>query len=192
MSESPLTLLQLFSATEHGLGRNEMAAAALNMPIGPLKKEVQKHVGGVSWDVIVEEAWGKLPELLNIKLADVICGGWNKLRDLAKYTDGDKYPPDQVVLVQLAEHTVSSVHHPYVEILVNGQPRGRIVFDLSVDLTLKGVVLKIQDAKIMAVKSGSCQARGSLAFEKAVLAEGTLGPFDLPGEMDLGNGLSLR
>ena len=193
MSESEITLKHLFPSVGRDSAKSVMAAVASNPLIGQLEKQVLKQVQGIQWGWVLEEVWHKVPELLDVKLVNVISGGWNKARELAKYTDQKKYPPDQVILVQLAEHTVTSEHHPYVQVLVNDQPVGeKIVFDLSIVLTLKSVVLKIQDARIKAVKTGSCQAKGKIEFMKAVLTEGTLGPFQLPGAIDLGEGVSLR
>ncbi len=87
---------------------------------------------------------------------------------------------------------MKSDHHPYVEVLLNDQPVGRLVFDVQVALVLKGLVLKIQNAKIIAISPGSCQAKGSVAIEKAVLVERALSPLALPGYMDLGEGISLK
>ncbi len=92
----------------------------------------------------------------------------------------------------LAEHTVKSEHHPYVEILVNGQSTGRIVFDVSIVLILKGFVLKIQDARIKAVQTGSLQGKGKFSLGDAVLAEKVFDQNPLPGSIDLGEGVALH
>lgn len=192
MSEPEITLKDVFPSAVQGLAKDVVASLASSEQAHQLEEKVIPLAGGLVRGVVVKEALHMLPELLDIKLVDIISGAWNKARELTKYTDEKKYPPDQVILTQLAEHTVRSDQHPYVEILVNDQPVGeRVVFDLSITLTLKGVVLKIQNARIKAVKTGSCQAKGKIELWKMVLVEGTLGPYQLPGAIDLGEGVKL-
>ncbi len=193
MSESEITLKDLFPSAVQGLARNVLASVTSSEQARQLEEKVIPLAGGLTRGLVVEEALHRLPEILDIRLVDVISGAWNKARELAKYTDQEKYPPDQVILTQLAKHTVRSDQHPYVQIYVNDQPvRERVVFDLSIVLTLKSVVLKIQNARIKGVKAGSCQAKGKIELWKMVLAEGTLGPFELPGAFDLGEGVRLK
>ncbi len=51
---------------------------------------------------------------------------------------------------------------------------GRIVFDVTLVLTLKGLVLKIQDGKIKAIQTDSCEGNGTIALlEKLVMMDQT-------------------
>src|SRR5262245_18512962 len=57
----------------------------------------------------------ELGNLLNqIRLVDIFVGAWNKSRELRKYSDPKKYPPDEANFVPLVEHTITSTHQPYL------------------------------------------------------------------------------
>ncbi|MBZ5563046.1 MAG: hypothetical protein LAP13_11585 [Acidobacteriia bacterium] len=192
MSELEITLKDVFPTAARGLAKSMMAVLASCSSTRQLQEHLLNQVKGVQWAWVLKEIWCKIPELLDVKLVNVLSGAFNKAREFEKYTDPKKYPPDQVILADLAEHTLKSEHHPYVEVLLNDQPVGRLVFDVAVALVLKGLVLKIQNARIKAISPGSCQAKGSIALEKAVLVERALTPLTLPGFIDLGEGISLK
>ena len=110
---------------------------------------------------------------------------------LLKYTDKGKYSPNDIFLVPLAEHTIKSEHKPYLEILINDKSVGRIDFSINVALTLKGFILKIQDAKIKEIQTGTCKGRGTIQCEDIVIMEKETGSFPLPGSITLGDGVPI-
>ena len=116
---------------------------------------------------------------------------WRKYGALAEYTDPSRHPPEEVALVPLADHTVRSDHHPYLEVLIDDRPIGKITFDITLAVTLRGFELKLQGGKIKAIQTGSWQGKAGVALEKAVIYEKTLDEIRLPGSIDLGEGLSL-
>jgi hypothetical protein len=116
---------------------------------------------------------------------------WNKYRELLKYTDKEKYPPDVSVLVPLAEHTIKSEHKPYIEILINDKSVGKIDFNINISLTLKGIILKIRDGKIKEIQTGSCKGKGTIKCEDLVILEKETESFSLPGSINLGEGIPI-
>lgn len=68
---------------------------------------------------------------------------------------------------------------------------GKIPFQVDLALVLKGVVLKIQAGRIKTVRTGSCQARGSLKCENLLLLEKKTQVIELPGLIDLGEGVAI-
>jgi hypothetical protein len=192
MSEADITLKELFALDAEKIAANAKSALAASQGTALLKEKLLKEVKRVPWPSVGDAILGKVGDLLDIKLVDVLVLAWKKYRLLAKYADRDRYSPDEVVLVPLATHTVTAEQHPYIEILVREQPLGKIVFDVSLSLMLEGFVLKIQDGKIKAIQTGSWQGKGTIALEKETLVEKDLGPVTLPGSIDLGEGISLR
>lgn len=192
MSEPEITLKDMFPTAVHGLSKGMMAAIVSSGQVREVQAKVMEQAKNLHWQLILKEVWGKVPELLDIKLVNIFSGAFNKAKELQKYTDQSKYPPDQEILAHLAEHTLKSLHHPSVEIYVNDRFLGKFVFDVTVALALKGLVLKIQDSRVKAVSPGSCQAEGTIALEKAVLVERKLSPLTLPNLIDLGEGVNLK
>jgi len=191
MGEIAVTLSNLFGLSAKGLWEGGTPAIEPTEPIAALKRKLLSEVPAVRWPSIVAELTKQAQALFEVDLIDVLTSAWSKYRELAKYADRDAYPPGDTHLVPLAEHTLKATYHPFLEILVNGKPLGKVVFDVSLALNLKGFVLGIQDAKIKKVLTGSCQGKGAIMLGRAVLVEKTLAPIPLPGSIDLGEGISL-
>ena len=133
-----------------------------------------------------------LKSALNVPLVDVFSVAWTKLLEIRKYCDQSKYPPGQVNNYALAEHVISSDHHPRFQVLLDGAPCGpEIVFDIALKLTIEAACLEILDAKIMGVATGSIQGSGSIGCAGATLVERKTAVLDFPGKYTFGDGISI-
>lgn len=186
MDSSEITLHQFFALKEDALSTIESSKG-----MEALKEKIQKESTAIKWPVALNEITKKVGDLLNISVIDIILKAWNKYRELLKYTDKEKYPPDMSVLVPLAEHTIKSEHKPYLEILINEKPAGKIDFNINISLTLKGMILKIQDGKIKEIKTGSCKGKGNVKLEDFVIMERETDSISLPGSINLGEGVAI-
>jgi hypothetical protein len=136
---------------------------------------------------ILEEAGG----LLDIRLLDVMCWAWKKGHELEAYRDTKKYPPDKTFTVSLVEHKIKSTHKPHVEIRMNQKKVGSVNFTVNVEITVRVMKLEIQNARIKKIRMGDWKAKGNLFCEGFLLAERESNPLDLPGTVDLGEGLQI-
>jgi hypothetical protein len=132
-----------------------------------------------------------LKALLNIPLGDVIGAAWGKARELLEYRDKTKHPPEEIAIVPLSQRTIESTHKPYVDILINGTPKGRIDFEVRIALTIESATVKIQNGRIWEIRTGKCKAEGSLKCGPALLAEKKLRPIALPGTVKFAEGLTI-
>ena len=89
----------------------------------------------------------------------------------------------------LTKHKVNSKHEPYVELFVNGQPCGRLRFQIEVGLTLEGAELTIKAGRIKRIRTGQTLGTGTIKCEGAVLGKAERKLLPLPGEIDLGQGI---
>ncbi len=142
-------------------------------------------------DSVAKEVSGQLETLLDIRLVDIILGGWAKYDALRDYADPAKHPPEEICLVPLAKHEIKSLHEPYVEILMNEKAVGRIPFRIELALVLEGVLLKVQGGRIWALQAGRCRARGRVSCGKKILVERKTEPFDLPGTLAFPKGVAI-
>lgn len=191
MIESDTTLKDLLVPNKQPRHDDARPKVDASQAAASLRDELSKEARKVRWDVVGNVLVDKLAELLNVKLVDVLVLAWKKYDALAEYADPSRHPPQETALVPLAEHTIRSQHHPYLEVLVDNRPVGRLTFDVTLALTLRGFLLQIQDAKITAIQTGSCQGSASVALEKAVIYEKKLDQIPLPGTIRLGEGVSL-
>ncbi len=131
----------------------------------------------------------KTGELLNISLPEVAGAAWNKYQVLRKYADPKQYPPGETIVAPLVTHIITSIHKPYVEMLVGDKPVGRVDFEINLELTLEGVLLSIRGGKIVEMRIGSCQGKGRVSCEGVVIAKREKKPWLLPGAISLKEGI---
>jgi len=142
---------------------------------------------GIRNKVLLEAAGS----LLDIRVLDVMSWAWKKGRELEAYRDTEKYPPDKTFSVSLVEHQITSTHKPYVEIRANQKIVGIVHFLVKIEIAIKGMKLEIQNARIKKIHAGECKAKGSFLCEGFLLAKRESNPLDLPGTVDLGEGLEI-
>ena len=152
-------------------------------------------------EIIKPELWPKfaagigddIGELFNVKLGqDLLANAWRKYSELTEYADPEKHPPEETNLVPLGKHTLKIEYSPYLEILLQGQPLGKMIFDVKLALELEGFVLTIRDGKILKVRTGDCRGSGTVEYADKKILQRKLTKVNLPGAIDLGEGISLR
>jgi hypothetical protein len=83
--------------------------------------------------------------------------------------DPAKHSADETISLPMADHHVETSLKPCLEIVVGERPPVRITFEITCDLELKGLVVKVQDASIRALRIGACRAKGSVKCEGMLL-----------------------
>ncbi len=156
-----------------------------------LGKKLGELASSIEWATVRSGVLERAEQLLDVPLLDVMRWAWNKSRDLKAYRDRTKYPPDRTFGALLAEHKITSVHKPYVELRVGDQLVGRVGFSVEIGIVLKGAKLEIQGGRIKKIHTGECRATGSFSCEGFVLAKREFARLDLPGTIDLGEGVEI-
>ena len=143
MSKARITLEDFLGLNEIDLTPDRVPELMASDAYTQVKAQLEKQAGPV-WQIVRTQIPGHLTKLLDIDGVAVLVGAWNKARELRKYRDPVKYPPEDVVVVPLTKHKVESKHRPYLDLSVDGRPVGRLHFDVDLALTLEGVELTIQ------------------------------------------------
>ena len=192
MSNTQVTLNNFFSFNEKDVysGRSKQVESRVNM--SQLKEKITKKVGTIHLPSVLREAMKNTDKLLEIKIADIMICAWKKEGILNKYVGTQKYAPEEVVMIPLLKHTVKSVHKPYIEVLVNDEPVGKINFTVDLALILEGITLKVKGGRIVEILTGSCIGRGTIKCEDVVILEKKTKSFRLPGSIPFGAGLDIR
>ncbi len=159
--------------------------------INLLKRDFLKRAEGIKRETAFAELEERVKELLDFSFVDVLAQALKKYAALQKYTDKEKYPPNKVVLAPLGVHEIKSVHHPYLEVLVDDHVLGKIVFDLVITLRLEGLILKIQDGKIREVRTGKCAGKGVFKLKDLVIFQKESREIPLPGVVSFEKGLPI-
>jgi hypothetical protein len=108
--------------------------------------------------------------VLALDLSDLMIAGWRKQGQLAAAAERTAANPGTSELVELATHRVSSVHHPYVELLVNDMRVTTVNFELHLEFEVKALVASVRNGHLVSLHSGDCDLSATLAAEGILLA----------------------
>ncbi len=171
MTHPTPTLGDLFALADTAHAAALVDALESSPSLSTLAGGIAAAAGPEAWRHAVYGVAGAIPHLLDIEVGTILVGGWAGEGELARYTDPQRYPPGEVVLVELTSHVVTSEHNPSVELLVNDQPYGQLGLTVSVTLQVKSASLTITDGKIWQAAAGACTATGRISCDGQVLGE---------------------
>jgi hypothetical protein len=160
--------------------------------LSQLKEKVIGQLKPEHWTNVISGIGDKVGELFDVDLGLLLVSAWRKYGELKEYADPKKHRPNESILVPLGKHTLKVAYSPYLEILFNGRPLSKLVFDVTLALDLEGFVLTIQNGKIMKVRTGTCQGSGKIEFHDRTLLKKAFTKFSLPGSIELKEGINLR
>ncbi len=198
MSEANLTMKDMFEVQNAKDAAHSMSAAKqqeleTSQAAAALKEEIAKKSRLIQWSAVEDVLFERTVEALDIPVLTFLMPAWKKYREILEFADVDKHPASEVNLVSLAEHAVKVEHHPYLQVTYRGTeiPKARLEFTLMGDLTLQGVILKIQNGKIKAIQGGAMKWSGELLLENRSVLKKESKYYDLTGKVELGEGIPL-
>ena len=192
MSEEKLTLRELFEVNASDLSARARSGFDVYQAAQNARQAIAKESRAIRWPWVRDAIAEKTSELIDGNVVDVLVGAWKKYMQIERYADPTKYGPEETILAPLAEHTVESKQHPYIEILLQERPVGRVTFDLGFSLTLEGFVLKIRGGAIQEIETGSGKGALSLSLADVTLLKKESKSLHFPGHVSLGSGIPLR
>jgi hypothetical protein len=125
------------------------------------------------WTAVFTKIEKKCPELLDIKLKDILVEAWKKHNQVEQCLNQGLENQDETYLIPLLQHSIISEHHPKIEIKIDEVNLGTIDFEIKLELELEGIILKIKGGKITGVNKGSCRCKALLACEEIILFQDT-------------------
>ena len=143
----------------------------------------------VSPDIGAGAVLGRLEESLGrIGLREVLVSGWKSLRDLQQYRDPARHPPEETAVVRVGKHAIPSEHKPKVEVTLNDVKVGALEFPLKLALEIASAELVVRDGRIWKVLAPEIVGSAELSFEGFLLKRSTVGPYHLPGGIEIEGG----
>jgi hypothetical protein len=142
-------------------------------------------------EAAASEVLGRLRKILDVPISGVVASAWNKGREFKKYTDRKEFPPDARHLVALATHTVTFAQEPRVDVLVNEVRVGTVTFKAQLSVTFEAAKVAVQDARFVALHTGTCSFEGTIECEGATLTKRTSKDYTLPGVLSFGKGIPI-
>jgi hypothetical protein len=185
------TLTDILDFRPHELPDEELSRLDSGKGVTELRRPLEKARLPGGWPGLRNKVLAEAGDLLDIRLLDVMRWAWKKGLELEAYRDTEKYPPDKTFNVPLVEHKITSTHAPHMDIRMNDKKVGSIHFAVNIEITIKAMTLDIRNARIKKLHAGDCKAKGSFLCEGVLLAERESKSLDLPGIIDLGEGLKI-
>jgi hypothetical protein len=173
MSDSSLNLRRLFSCPD------PRATTPPSNEWQEFQSRARREIKAIKYPAAMPDLASKIGELFNVELPDLLVLSWKKARELQEALEESRKSPEEVIVLDLAEHSVTNEYHPYIEIRIAGMPLPKkIEFKVQIATALKGINLKIQAGKITEIQAGSCDFEGKLEYQDLTLAEKKVGPIE--------------
>ena len=150
-----------------------------------IKRALAKAVPGLPLGPIIEGVSKGLETALDVPISNMLAGAWDRARELRAAMQQTRDSEKDAVLLPLLDHTITSEHRPYVDVVLNGTAIARLVFPLTVTFHLEGIVLRIAKGRIADVLAGQMTIKATLKFAEFVLIEKALAPITIPGALAL-------
>jgi hypothetical protein len=104
-------------------------------------------------------------ELLDLDLGDLAVAGWRKHAALTAAADRTRGNPGSSEVVDLATHRITSIHRPYVELLLNDVHIATVRFELRMEFLVRALVATVRHGHVAALGFGACDVAATLAAE---------------------------
>jgi len=184
-----LTIRDLFALSAHG--PSEVAAGLESKDFENLNKKISSLSEPIPWSRVQSEVAGVFPAAMNTGLLDAWACAWKKYQNLKDDVEESRKSPDAIVLSRLAEHSIDSTFHPYVEIFLGSKRLQKITFDVTLTTQIEGLVLGVKNGCIVSLQLAKCEWTGSIATKGVPLVKRKLTKLDLPGRITLKRGIPL-
>jgi hypothetical protein len=194
MADNPHTLDLFFGlASDDGTAPKELTSAVRSAVAAQLR-EAAKAVAAAKLftgkapetqlDLAASEVIGFLRRsMADLSIPQLLMSGWRKYSALRKYAKAGAYPPENTYVEPFFEQTLTSTHHPFIELRLGGVPTGKVEFEVEVQITFEEVSLSIRGGRIVSARPGKASASGTLECEGTRVLERKFGELALPGEL---------
>ncbi|MDH3531061.1 MAG: hypothetical protein OEQ28_15980, partial [Acidobacteriota bacterium] len=176
MSDSTFTLRNIFSLSSN----SDWNQALEEWP--EKEQDIPDEFKNVDLSAAMPNLSPKVDELFDIEVPNLFVTAWNKTGEIQGIIDKSRDAPEEVIYVELADHSIESEHHPYVEMTIRNSPPVKIIeLTVKLTMTIKGFQLKIQGGEIKEIGTGTCEAEGTIEYKGLVIMKKNLEPVRLPG-----------
>lgn len=174
MSSQDVSLRQVFSLPENG------AKDPSPDRWKSFQTKLRSEMKTIQWSASMPDLVEKVTELFDVKLPDLFLLSWKKADDLRNALNESKKTPEATKYVELAEHSITSKHEPYIEVRVRNVEVKRIEFEVNLTFTLKGFELMIKAGEVQEIRTGRCEVEGKVVYKDLKLLEKKLSTIALP------------
>jgi len=179
MTEPTVTLRDVFELPANGQADPEPGRWKA------VQDRITKEVKEVKLPAKMRDLGPKICELFDVPLPNVLVASWKKVGSLQALLEKSRNSPDEVMYLELAQHSINCDQKPYIEMRIKELPVKKIEFTVKLLFNLKGFVLKVQGGAIREVQTGACEVKGTVSYAGQVILEKRLSRITLPGRIQV-------
>jgi hypothetical protein len=179
MAEETITIREVFELPKDGTPDPESDRWKT------VQERIKKEMKDVKLPAKMHDLGPKICELFDVPLPNILVASWKKVGNLQAMIEKSRTSPDEVMYLELAQHSINCEQKPHIEMRIKELPVKKIEFVVKLLFNLKGFVLKIQNGAIQEMQTGSCEVKGTISYAGQVIVEKKLSPINLPGRIDI-------
>jgi hypothetical protein len=156
-----------------------------------LKELRGKVPKAISWSSVQESVADSLAEALHVSVLSTLANGWKHYTMFMEDVRRSRSNPDVEIVSAIADHSIHSTLHPYVDVKLAGKTLHEIAFDVTLETTIRGLLLGLKKGEIVSVELGDCEWTGKIAVAEVEVLERKLKKVTLPGHLRLKQGIAI-
>ena len=154
--------------------------------------ELRKKVPtAISWSSVQESVADSLAEGMHVSVLATLANGWKHYTMFMDDVRRSRSNPEVEIVSKIAEHSIHSTLHPYVDVQLGGKTVHEIAFDVSLVTTIRGLLLGLKKGEIVSVELGDCEWTGKITVAEVDVLERKLKKLTLPGHLRLKHGIAI-
>ena len=181
-----LSLGDLFAVMTGEAAEGDLKAGLDAKELSELRKKVPT---AISWSSVQESVADSLAEAMHVSVLATLANGWKHYTMFMEDVRRSRSNPEVEIVSAIADHSIHSTLHPFVDVRLGGKTVHEIAFDVSLVTTIRGLLLGLKKGEIVSVEMGDCEWTGKIAVAEVDVLERKLKKLALPGHLRLKRGI---
>lgn len=170
---------EVASDVKAGLGAEDLSE---------LRKAVPKMI---SWSSVQDGVADSLAQALHVSVLGILANGWKHYSMFMDDVRRSRSNPEVEIVSAIAEHSIHSTLHPFVDVRLAGRTVHEIAFEVNLETKMKGLQLGLKKGEIVSVEVGECEWTGKITVEEVDVLERKLKTLTVPGHLRLKRGITI-
>jgi hypothetical protein len=183
-----LSIGDLFAVFTGGEAEGDLKAGLGAEELTELRKKVPT---AISWSSVQESVTDSLAEGMHVSVLATLANGWKHYTMFMEDVRRSRSNPEVEIVSAIADHSIHSTLHPFVDVRLGGKKVHEIAFDVSLVTTIRGLLLGLKKGEIVSVEFGDCEWTGKIAVAEVDVLERKLKKLALPGHLRLKRGIAI-
>ena len=183
-----LSLGDLFAVVTGEEAEGDLKAGLDAKELSELRKKVP---AAISWSSVQESVADSLAEAMHVSVLATLANGWKHYTMFMEDVRRSRSNPEVEIVSAIADHSIHSTLHPFVDVRLGGKTVHEIAFDVSLVTTIRGLLLGLKKGEIVSVEMGDCEWTGKISVAEVEVLERKLKKLALPGHLRLKHGIAI-